>query len=154
MNLSAALLVLLPLSTLTVGCGAESPDGGAPQDGGWDESRPRRPGVGDTLDLRCESVVIESGSDLTMVASAVYVGPLPPRRVVLAQDCVFRCQTAQVTCPAIPGAGLSGVTGICGTNIWDSFNCGGCGIRCGMNQRCHNPGDIHNPPPTPVCGTP
>lgn len=153
MNLRAALMVLLPLSTLSAGCGVESPDGGALQDGGWDESRPRRAGVGPSIDLRCESVVEESGSDLSHFASITYVGPVPPRRVVLPQDCVFRCQTGFMTCPASNAQGYL-VTGICGTWVWDSFNCGGCGVRCPSGQRCNTPGNVRNPTPAPVCGAP
>ncbi len=140
MNLSAALLVLLPLSTLTVGCGAESPDGGALQDGGAD--------VPDH-DPRCLAILLQDNShSRPWVVSMRWVGPATLRCPATLADCEFTCTPDLFTCP--PNR-QRGIPGVCDTSIWDSDNCGGCGIVCRVGQRCRNPGDFRNPSPVPVC---
>lgn len=130
MNLSAALLVLLPLSTLTVGCGAESPDGAALQDGSVDGPRDLEQEAFNSL---CH-LPDEYGAH---VSSMRYVSPHPGGRShggpTTVADCEYTCAPGYATCGNRTNAS------ICATSLIRSRdNCGGCGIVCAVSEFCLN----------------
>lgn len=130
MNLSAALLVLLPLSTLTVGCGAESPDGAALQDGSVDGPRDLEQEAFNSL---CH-LPDEYGAH---VASMRFISPHPggrshgDGRATTLADCEYTCAPGYATCGNRTNAS------ICATRLTNTTrNCGACGVVCAMGELC------------------